>query len=413
MENFDIIVIGAGPSGLMAAGRAAELGAKVLVLEKNKQTGVKLLMSGGGRCNFTNLSAVNLFAEAVGVNGKWLLSTLKYFGPPEIIDFFQERGLATKIEDNNRVFPESDKAQDILNILLAYNRAHGVVIKTQAELVKIVSVNNKIKHVILKDGQMLQAQKYIIAVGGNSYPRSGSSGDAYNWLKSFKHTVVPFRAALGQIYIKDVASNLEGISLDNISLSLYEGTILIAQENSSLMFTSRGLSGPAAINLSRKISLLPKKDFSLRLDCFPNENQENLDKRLQKIIITYQRLALKNIIGQIVPKRLAEYYLYLVNINPEKKGNELNRSERLALVDLLKNKRMLIGGLADFNEAMITIGGVSLKEVEAKTMASKIISNLYFAGECLDLDGPTGGYNLQIAWTTGYVAGSSAADDLS
>jgi len=410
--EFDIIVIGAGPSGLMAAGRAAELGAKVLLLEKNKQAGIKLLMSGGGRCNFTNLSTTNLFANSIGVNGKWLLSSLKYFGPLELIDFFQGRGLATKIEDNNRVFPASDKAKDILDILLDHNHAHDVIMRTQAEVAKIVAVDNKIDCIILKDGQKLQARKYIIAVGGNSYPHSGSSGDAYNWLKSFGHSIIQPRPALGQIYIKGAPTTLEGLSLDKVSLTLYEEAHPVDKEEASLMFTAKGLSGPAAINLSRKISPLPTKNLSVKLDCFPDESYEALDKRLQKIIVTHQRLDLKNIISHIVPKRLADYYLFLLDINPEKKGSEFNHNQRLALVDIFKNKEMPISGLADFNEAMITIGGVNLKEVEASTMASKIISNLYFAGECLDLDGPTGGYNLQIAWTTGYLAGSSAADSL-
>ena len=347
-----------------------------------------------------------------GINGKWLLSTLKYFGPPEIIDFFQERGLAVKIEDNNRVFPESDKAQDILNILLDYNHAYGVVIRTQSEVLKIVSISNKIQRVILKDGGEFQARQYIIAVGGKSYPRSGSSGDAYSWLQFLGHSIIAPRPALSQIYLKGTSSVLVGLSLDKVLLSLYEGTRLVIKEEAAIIFTDKGLSGPAAINLSRNITLLSKKDLSLKLDCFPDESEESLDKRLQKIIASHSRYDLKNIIAQIVPRRLAEYYLYLVGINPDKKGSELRHNERLALVGLLKNKEMLIRGLADFNEAMITIGGINLKEVEAKTMASKIISNLYLAGECLDLDGPTGGYNLQIAWTTGYVAGSSAAGTL-
>ncbi|MBN2884621.1 NAD(P)/FAD-dependent oxidoreductase [Patescibacteria group bacterium] len=413
MKMFDIIVVGAGPAGLMAAGRAAELGAKVLLLEKNKQPGVKLLMSGGGRCNFTNLSTANLFAETVGSNGKWLLSALKYFGPQEVIDFFQERGLTTKIEDNNRVFPDSDKASDVLNILLAYNHANGVKMQVQASVVKIISAHNKITHLILKDGKKVQGKKYIIAVGGSSYPHSGSSGDAYNWLKSLGHSMIQARPALGQIYLKGAPYMLEGLSLENVSLSLYKESRLIDKEEASIMFTAKGLSGPAAINLSRKISLLPNDSLSLKLDCFPNEKSDFLDKRLQKIITANQRLDLKNIIAHIIPKRLTDYYLGLLDISPNKKGSEFNHSERLALVDLLKNKAMLISGLADFNEAMLTVGGVDLKEVEAKTMASKNISNLYFAGECLDLDGPTGGYNLQIAWATGYVAGESAAEALS
>ncbi|MDD2681245.1 MAG: NAD(P)/FAD-dependent oxidoreductase [Patescibacteria group bacterium] len=412
MKVFDVIIIGAGASGLMAAGRAAELGASALLLEKNNQPGIKLLMSGGGRCNFTNYSSNNIFAKALGENGKWLLSALNYFGPQEVINFFEERGVATKIEDNNRVLPFSNQAKDILDVLLEYNRGNGVQIKTGISVKDIILDNNEVEKVILADGSELRAKKYIIATGGGSYPLSGSSGDAYVWLKSLGHSLVKPRPALSQIYIKKPPLVLEGLSLDHVFLRVIDDKKKIGSESGAIIFTSRGISGPAAINLSRHISSLSVKKLKLEIDFLPALKNDELDLKIREIVSQYPRYNIKNILAGIIPKRLLTYLLASSNLDNDLKGDNLTRSQRLNLVEMLKGCSLDIMGVGDFNEAMITSGGLSLKEVDGRTMNSKIISNLYFAGECLDLDGPTGGYNLQIAWSTGFVAGESAATRL-
>jgi predicted Rossmann fold flavoprotein len=412
MKIWDVIIIGAGASGLIAAGRAAELGAKVLLLEKNKQVGIKLLMSGGGRCNFTNYSSTNIFAQALGENGKWLLSALSNFGSQDVINFFESKGIKTKVEDNNRVFPVSNKAQDILKTLLAYNQEYGVQIKTEIRVKDLVSNNNKIEKVILTDGGEFRAKQYIIATGGSSYPHSGSSGDAYSWLKSLGHTLVKPRPSLSQIYIKNHPLILEGLSLDLVSLQIMQDNKKIASESGSIIFTARGISGPTAINLSRYISLLSNKKLKLKIDFLPAIKNEELDLKIREFVSQYPRHNLKNILTGLVPKRLLEYLLADIGLDDDLRGDEFTRSQRLNLVEVLKNYSFDIGGVGDFNEAMVTGGGLNLKEVNGKTMHSKLISNLYLAGECLDLDGPTGGYNLQIAWSTGFVAGESAATKL-
>jgi len=413
MKIWDVIIIGAGASGLMAAGRAAELGAQVLLLEKNKQAGLKLLMSGGGRCNFTNNSSINIFAQALGLNGRWLLSALNNFGPQDVIHFFKSKGVSIKIENNNRVFPASNKALDILNTLLAYVKQHGVRIKTESTVRKVVVNKNKIESIILADGLKLQAKNYVIATGGASYPVSGSSGDAYAWLKSLGHSLVKPSPALSQLYVKEIPLMLEGLSIETVILKLNKGNKKIASESGPIIFTSKGLSGPAAINLSRYISHMSIKDLQVEIDFFPLVNIDDLDLKIKSLISENPRHYLKNTLTGLIPKRLVEYLLNYINLSSDLKGADLNRLQRLSLVKILKSYSLDIKSLGGFNEAMITSGGVSLKEVDGKTMQSKIISNLYLAGECLDLDGPTGGYNLQIAWSTGFVAGESLAMKLS
>jgi predicted Rossmann fold flavoprotein len=369
-------------------------------------------MSGGGRCNFTNYSSNNIFAAALGTNGKWLLSALSYFGPSEAINFFESKGINSKTEDNNRVFPVSNRAQDILDALLTYNQSGGVQIKTETSVKKLVLDNNKIEKVILADGGEFRAQQYIIATGGSSYPLSGSSGDAYAWLQSLGHSLVEPRPSLSQIYIKDTPLALEGLSLDVVSLKLIKDNKKIALENGPMIFTSRGISGPAAINLSRYISRLFENNLQVNIDFLPSNTSEELDLKIRELILKYPRHDLKNILVKFIPKRLVEYLMTSIDLDNNLKGNEFRRSQRLDLIKILKNCSLLIQGVGDFNEAMITSGGVSLKEVEGKTMCSKIISNLYLVGECLDLDGPTGGYNLQIAWSSGFIAGESAVTKL-
>ena len=410
MNSYDIVVIGAGPAGLMAAGCASEQGARVLVLEKNSSAGIKLLMTGGGRCNFTNTAPNNLLAASFGQNGRWLLSGLSRFNSADIINFFALRGVKIKVNEEGKVFPENSGAYKIREVLIDYVELNGGVIQYDAKVIKIIKDNNLISKIILADRSEIKADKFIIACGGNSYPLSGSSGDAYSWLKDLGHNAIKPKPALAPIILHEqFIKILEGLSFPHIKLDLYQGLKKIATENGPLIFTARGISGPVSLNLSRFIANENKANLKLVLDFFPNQDKNEIEKKLQILIDLNSKESIRNILAKLISKRLADLIILNQNIDTAKKGSEINKIERGLIVSFLKNLNLTILALGSFDEAMITSGGVDLKEVDQKTMASKQYKNLYFAGEILDLDGPTGGYNLQVAWTSGYVAGSSAS----
>lgn len=409
MKIYDLVVIGGGPAGLIAAGRAAELGAKVLVLEKNQYPGLKLLITGGGRCNFSNYLSPRLLSEALSPNGRWLLSSLHRFGPQETIAFFENQGLETKVEANSRVFPASNKAREVLETLLKYLAKGAGEIRYKAEVFKIVIKEQKISKLILSDKTEVSAANFIIATGGRSYPGSGSSGDAYSWLRNMGHTIVEPRAAISKIIVKESIEALEGLSISSALITLFKAGKKVKSEAGDFLFTKNALSGPAALNLSRAAARQKIEELGLKIDFFPDDHQDELDDKIKQLLEQNKQLSVKNILSKISHKRLALFALEQNNINPNKKGNGLSKTERRLLLNFFKGYKLNIASLGGFNEAMITVGGVDLKEVNPKTMASKLISNLYLAGEILDLDGPTGGYNLQIAWTSGYLAGERAA----
>lgn len=408
--KYDVIIIGGGPAGMMAAGRAGALGQRVLLLEKNQSLGIKLLATGHGRCNLTNTSADQKDLMAVyGVNGKFLFSAFHKFGVAEMINFLKERGIMTKVEDNGRVFPESDKARDVLKVLTDYLAAGNVEIKYNAAVQKIVQNNNKIEKVILENGEELTATNFVISVGGQAYPATGSTGDAYDWLVAMGHTVIKPRPALTSLILQTgFVKTVEGVSLQNIIINLRKNNKKIATKNGAILFTADGLSGPAIIDLSRLVDFDDSVEFTLSLDLLPHVSDIELDKLLQTEFQREGNKMIKNILTPFVPARLGVFLLWLLNIDPEKQLSIITKEERKKIVRLLKNFSMEIKGVKGFDKAMLTAGGVDVREVNPKTMQSKIIANLYFAGEVLDLDGPTGGYNLQICWSTGYVVG----DDL-
>ena len=420
---YDLIVIGGGPTGMMAAGRAAENGAHVLLLEKNDRLGIKLVITGKGRCNITNaeFDTKNL-VELFGKPGRFLFSALNKFGNKDIINFFESRGLATKVERGNRVFPVSDSSLDVLDILKNYLAEHKVEIKYNTNIKNIITKNNEITKIILVDkskvngearegglGQELQAKKYIIATGGKSYPMTGSSGDAYQWLAKMGHTIVEPIASLTPILIKEkLIKSLEGLSLKNVAINIYQANKKIDSRFGEALFTSNGMSGPIILDMSKNIGLALKNgDVKLVIDYKPKLDFKTLDKRVQNDFAKSNNKLFRNSLGDLLPRKLIPLIIKLSAIDPDQKANAITKEDRKKLLHLLKNFELNVKSLYGFNKAIVTAGGVSLKEVDPKTMQSKLIKNLYLVGEILDLDGPTGGYNLQSCWSTAYTAGDN------
>ncbi len=406
--KYDLVIIGGGPSGLMAALQATEAGAKVLLLEKNYRLGVKLLVTGGGRCNITNnIPDYHLLAQNFDEGAKFLLSTFSRFGVLETMAFFESRGLKLKTENDNKVFPASDKGADILKVFIEGIKDGGGKIRTNSIVSDLEIVDQKIIKLILDGGEEILADNFLIATGGLSYPATGSSGDGLKWLKKIGHHVINTRPALAPLIVsEEFVKNLEGLSLENVVLNLYCENKKIAQEKGSVIFTARGLSGPAALNISRYVDFGSSKNWRLEVDLQLDFSKEELDKKLISLFATSNKF-LKNNLENLLPTRLAETILLLSKINPERAANSLSRAERQILVETIKSFQLNVLRVEGYDRAMVTVGGVDLKEINPKTMRSKLISNLFLAGEILNIAGPTGGYNLQAAWSTGFAVGNA------
>jgi len=415
MENktiFDVVVIGGGPAGMMAGGRAGELGAKVLLLEKNAALGRKLLLTGKGRSNITKAEFnPRELLKKYGREGDFLLYPLSIFGVKETIDFFEKKGLKTKVERGKRIFPQSDRASDVLNILISYLKKGKVEIMTNSGVKKIIKKEKKIVKIILSGGREILAKNYIISTGGKSYPGTGSTGEGYQWAKELGHKVNKLRPALVPLRIKENwPKTAQGLSLKNVELTVFQNNKKQDSRFGELLFTHFGVSGPIVLDLSGKVGeLLEKGEVKLVLDLKPALDFQTLDKRIQSDFSKYSQKLFKNSLSDLLPQKLIPIIVELSGINPEKKVNEITREERQKLVRLLKGLEMRVISLLGFETAIVTSGGVSLKEIDSKTMKSKLIENLFFAGEIIDLKGPTGGYNLQLCWSTGYLAGQSVA----
>jgi predicted Rossmann fold flavoprotein len=407
---FDVAVIGGGPAGMIAAGRAAELGVKVVLIEKNEVLGKKLLLTGKGRCNFThNEFDIRKFAEKYGRNGRFLYRALSVFGVKEVIDFFESRGVKGKVEQGDRIFPENGNVQDILKVLLKYLSEGKVTILYNVEVINFKQEDRKISQVILRDRQII-ADKFILCTGGKSYPQTGSTGDGYHWARQLGHTIIEPVPALNPIKISEKwVKELQGLSLKNISLQLFQNGKKQDERFGEMLFTHFGVSGPIVMDLSKNIgTLLKRGPVKLILDLKPALDFKKLDKRIQRDLEKFKGRMFKNSLKGLLPLSLIPVIIRLSGIEPEKQVDYLSREERIKLVHLLKELELSPTELLGFKWSVVTSGGIALKEVDPNTMCSKKIKNLYFAGEILDLDGPSGGYNLQECWSSGYLAGESA-----
>jgi predicted Rossmann fold flavoprotein len=411
-NNFDLAVIGGGPAGIMAAGRAAELGAKVVLIEKNKKLGQKLLITGKGRCNITNAEFdLRKLVANYGKSGKFLFHAFSIFGPQDIINFFEQLGLRTKIERGKRVFPVSNQANDVIGALTKYLVKNKVNIFFNSPVVKIIHHNHKIEKLILKDGE-ITAKNYILATGGKSYPSTGSTGEGLNWAIDLGHQIKELSPALVPIKTKESwVKELQGLSLKNVEMAVIQRGKKETSEFGECLFTHFGLSGPIILDISKKVGELLKNGIvDLSLDLKPALDFATLDKRVQTDFKKYQNKSYKNCLSDLLPRKLIPVMIKLSRIDPEKKANSITKEERQGLVKLFKNLPMTAIGLMGFDAAIVTSGGIILGEIDNKTMKSKIIDNLFLAGEMIDLDGPTGGFNLQLCWSTGYLAGQSAVE---
>ena len=411
MNKYDIIVIGAGASGLLAAGRAAELGAKVLVLEKMRQEGRKLLITGKGRCNITNNAETEDFITQVYPNGKFLRSAFAHFFSPDIIDLLEKNGLEVNLERGGRYFPASNKAADVLQALLKWVKGLGVEIRCSYRVEKLYILDSNITGV-RANGENFTSDKVILASGGKTYSATGSNGEGYELARKAGHKVTKIRPSLVPFdTVEEIPGNLHKMTLKNVKATVWTDNKKTDEAFGELMFMDFGISGPIILTMSRKIveSLEQKKTIEISIDLKPALDDQKLDNRLQRDLNENGKQTIGNIFKKLLPSDLIPLFIEKLGIDPDKECHQISSKERKKIRNLMKNLRFTLEGHRSFKEAIITAGGVSTKEISPKTMESKLISGLHFAGEIIDLDANTGGYNLQIAWSTGWVAGEAAA----
>lgn len=410
MDPKRIVVVGAGPAGMMAALRAAELGRDTTLVEKNPFLGKKLLLSGKGRCNLTNACDLDSFLKRFSGNGQFLRDAFKKFFNRELMLFFEKRGLKLKVERQQRVFPVSDRSASVVGILKKELLRLKVRILYKTQLKDILLQEKAIRGLIVEDNQFLAADRLILATGGISYAFTGSTGEGLALAKKLGHTVTPLRPGLVPLATRQKLA-LAGLTLKNIRLKFSDGQNQIISDIGELLFTDFGISGPLVLTLSGRIAewLDSGKHVYVEIDLKPALTKEQLTARLLREFREGPKKALKNTLYNLLPKKLAEAFLSVAGIVPQKKVSQVTRAEREKMVSTLKALRLDILKPLPIEEAMVTRGGVSLKEVNPRTMESRLIRGLYFAGEMIDVDADTGGFNLQAAFSTGYLAGESAA----
>jgi predicted Rossmann fold flavoprotein len=430
MTHWDVVVIGAGAAGLMAAARAAELGRRALLLEKNRKPGVKILMSGGTRCNLTQNTDSRGIVQAFGQQGKFLHSALAALNPKALVQIFEQEGVATKVEATGKIFPASDRALDVLNALLRRLERSGATLSLGEPLTELAPVSEGFR--LTTPLRTLTAEKVIVTTGGQSYPGSGTTGDGYAWAAELGHTIVPPRPSLVPVTV-DAAwiRELSGVTISDVGLRVIqppppatsEGTPprsgrngkggVLAERRGSFLFTHFGLSGPVVLDVSREITGHPQpRSLTLEADFLPNLPEAALDDSLRQEAAASGKKQIGSVLAGsalagLLPRRLTDALCQLAQVSPEHKLAEISKAQRAALVQAMKRAAIPVTGTRGFKKAEVTAGGVSLDEVDSRTMQSKRVPGLYIAGELLDLDGPIGGYNFQAAFSTGWLAGQN------
>ena len=425
MTERRVIVIGGGVAGLMAAGQAAELGAETLLLEKMKRPGNKLRITGKGRCNLTNVTPLSEFIVHFGPNGRFLRQAFSRFFTPELVAFFEELGVRTVTERGGRVFPASGRAQDVVDALVRWVGERGVTLRTRSPVKQLLVEGGRVVGVRVSGnqvssekpgfspaGQAYRADGVIVATGGASYPATGSTGDGYRLAAAVGHSIVPLRPALVPLETAgDVAPRLQGLSLRHVTVRMWVNGKKRAEAFGEMLFTHFGLSGPIILSLSGRVvdALRQGQRVVLSIDLKPALDERKLDVRLLRDLDMHGKRQFRTLLEALLPRKLIPVCIDLTSISPYKVGHQITAQERRRLRTWLKDFRLEVTGYRPSTEAIITAGGVDTREIDPRTMASRLVEGLYFAGEVLDVDADTGGYNLQAAFSTGWLAGRAAA----
>ncbi|OZQ65574.1 aminoacetone oxidase family FAD-binding enzyme [Paenibacillus sp. VTT E-133280] len=418
MSNFDVIVIGGGPSGLMASVAAAEHGASVLLIDKGAKLGRKLGISGGGRCNVTNVKERDELISYIPGNGRFLYSAFDHFNNQDIIAFFEGLGIALKEEDNGRMFPVSDKASSVVSALINQVRSLGVQIMTDSPVSHVIYEEGAVKGVQLGSGKTISSAAVIIATGGKSVPQTGSTGDGYPWAEAAGHTITELFPTEVPIISREAwikSGELQGLSLRDVALTVWnqKGKKVISHRG-DMIFTHFGLSGPIALRCSQFLRQVQRKSgtdtVEMSIDLFPDLNLQEVESLLQDKLDQEPKKAIRNSLKGLLPERLIPLLLAKADLDGDITGHHVSKNGLLALAGILKRMPVNVHGTRSLSEAFVTGGGVNLKEIDPKRMESKLMQGLFFCGEVLDIHGYTGGYNITAAFSTGYTAGKHAAD---
>jgi predicted Rossmann fold flavoprotein len=403
------IIIGGGPAGMMSAIEASK-STRVILLESNAKLGKKLFITGKGRCNITNAKDINDFFDFIPGNPSFLYSALYSFTNESTMDFFEKAGVKLKVERGGRVFPDSDKSSDILNAFQTELTRRNIDVRLSSKVRNVVKEDNKISYVVLESGEKVSGDYFVFCTGGKSYPLTGSTGAGYDFSVSLGHRIIPLRPSLVPIEIEeDWVKELQGLSLKNVEFKVYENNKCIFSDFGEMLFTHFGVSGPIVLSGSRKVLKNSKQYASI--DLKPALSEDELDKRIQKDFEQFKNKDIKNALNELLPQKIINRIIISSGIPEEKKVHSITKQERRNLTNVIKNFKLSIKGLRPLAEAIVTAGGVDIKEIDPSTMNSKLIKNLYFAGEIMDVDAYTGGYNIQIALSTGYLAGKSICEE--